>query len=237
MHDHDLLAAFQFNLLTRLGLREEDYLLDIGCGGLRAGRLFITYLMPGRYCGIEPRRDAVENGIEVEIGRELVAMKQPRFRFTDDLDLSAFDQSFDFLIANSVFSHAPPAAIRTGLTQAAKVMKPDALFLASFMRGSRDYEGEHWIFDDQLDAGAPGRINSLSTYTRPFLEDLCSDCGLMVDFIDGIHPGGQTWMFLRKEFSGSTRDIVNAQLRRTYVTAPLIPDWPSRPTHITPAVW
>src|SRR5438128_572554 len=54
MHDHDLAAAFQFNLLTRLGLREEDYLLDIGCGALRAGRLFITYLLPGRYFGVEP---------------------------------------------------------------------------------------------------------------------------------------------------------------------------------------
>src|SRR5690242_11872125 len=53
---YDLLAALQFNLLTSLGLREYHSLLDIGCGSLRAGRLFMTYLLPGNYCGVEPEQ-------------------------------------------------------------------------------------------------------------------------------------------------------------------------------------
>ena len=32
---YDIVSAMQFNLLTFLGLREDHYLLDIGCGSLR----------------------------------------------------------------------------------------------------------------------------------------------------------------------------------------------------------
>jgi SAM-dependent methyltransferase len=153
------------------------------------------------------------------------------------MTFSGFDQAFDFVLANSVFSHAPPHAIRTGLREAARVMKPDALFLASFMRGSRNYEGESWIFSDDIDAGAPGRMTSLSTYTVGFMEDLCAECGLLVDMVHGIHPGAQTWMVIRREIAGSTEGVVRGLMRRTYAHAPLIPDWPSRPSHISPAVW
>jgi len=54
--DYDLLRALQFRLLCALGLREHHSVLDVGCGSLRAGRLPITYLAPGRYFGIEPNR-------------------------------------------------------------------------------------------------------------------------------------------------------------------------------------
>ena len=48
------MGATQFALLSALGLPEDDRLLDIGCGSLRGGRLFITYLAEGGYTGIEP---------------------------------------------------------------------------------------------------------------------------------------------------------------------------------------
>jgi hypothetical protein len=47
--EYDIMGATQFNLLTSLGLRENHTLLDFGCGSLRAGRLFITYLTKSRY--------------------------------------------------------------------------------------------------------------------------------------------------------------------------------------------
>ena len=46
---YDIVGAMQFTLLYFLGLREHHYLLDIGCGSLRAGRFFIMYLKPGHY--------------------------------------------------------------------------------------------------------------------------------------------------------------------------------------------
>ena len=62
----DVVSAMQFNLLTFLGLREFHTLLDIGCGSLRAGRLLIPYLMAGRYFGLDPYRQVIEDGIQCE---------------------------------------------------------------------------------------------------------------------------------------------------------------------------
>jgi hypothetical protein len=41
---YDLMAASQFALLTTLGLRDTNKVLDFGCGSLRLGRLLIPYL-------------------------------------------------------------------------------------------------------------------------------------------------------------------------------------------------
>src|SRR4051812_9401640 len=59
---YDIFAHMQFSLLTLLGLRQEHTLLDIGCGSLRAGKLFLIYLQPDRYFGIEPEEWLVQEG-------------------------------------------------------------------------------------------------------------------------------------------------------------------------------
>jgi len=96
---YDLVAAMQFNLLTALGLREYHYLLDIGCGSLRGGRLFIPYLLPGRYFGIEPETWLIEASIANEIGEDLIRIKKPTFSHDRNFTLTMFNQKFDFLLA------------------------------------------------------------------------------------------------------------------------------------------
>src|SRR5271169_3068223 len=66
--DYDLISAMTFNLLTSLGLRQNHALLDIGCGSLRCGRLFIPYLNAGNYTGIEPNQWLIDEGIRREVG-------------------------------------------------------------------------------------------------------------------------------------------------------------------------
>jgi hypothetical protein len=85
---YDFMGATQFRLLTTLGLREEHYLLDIGCGSLRAGRLLIPYLLPDRYHGIEPDKFLLDAGIANEVGTDLVRLKRPRFAHNSDFDFS-----------------------------------------------------------------------------------------------------------------------------------------------------
>jgi SAM-dependent methyltransferase len=235
--DHDLGAALQFNLLTRLGLRESDTLLDIGCGPLRAGRLFIPYLLKGHYYGIEPREDAVTRALELKLGQDMVRIKSPTFRFATDFKLTAFEQRFDFILANSVFSHCSLDMIRTCLLEAVEVMKPDALFLATFARGFEDYTGSAWVFREDQEAGDPGRVVNLTTYTLDTIRKLCNECGLLVDTIDGIHQTGQTWLLMRQPWTGSVRELVQGEVRQSYVHAPRIPEWPSRPAAISLGRW
>src|SRR5688572_18419377 len=92
---YDLVAAMQFNLLTHLGLREFHYLLDVGCGSLRAGRLFIPYLLPGHYYGIEPQAWLIEEGIQNELGRDILQIKQPNFSNDSNFNCLHFSQTFD----------------------------------------------------------------------------------------------------------------------------------------------
>ena len=47
------IGQLQFDYATGHGLKPEMRMLEIGCGNLRAGRLFIDYLEPGNYYGID----------------------------------------------------------------------------------------------------------------------------------------------------------------------------------------
>ncbi len=141
---YDYASALQFNLLTTLGLREHHDLLDIGCGSLRAGRLFIPYLRAGHYHGIEPLDWLVREGIEKELGESAIALKQPVFSHDTDFTLTTFGKSFDFLIAQSIFSHATQSQITRCMSQARSVMKPESIFAATFFEGTTNYKGDHW---------------------------------------------------------------------------------------------
>ena len=141
---YDLVAAMQFNLLTHLGLREFHYLLDVGCGSFRAGRLFIPFLLPGHYYGIEPQAWLIEEGIKYELGREILQIKQPIFSHNSNFNCLHFNQKFDFVVAQSVFSHASQSQIQECLSQVEKCLQPNGVMAATFVEGAMDYQGEGW---------------------------------------------------------------------------------------------
>jgi SAM-dependent methyltransferase len=181
---YDLLSAMQFNLLTFLGLREHHFLLDIGCGSLRAGRLFIPYLLPGRYFGIEPEQWLIDEGINNELGEEMLRLKRPVFSNEAHFTLSAFDRKFDFVLAQSVLSHASQAQIERCLSEARKVMLPTSVFAATFMKGETNYAGEEWVY--------PGCVY----YTLEHLTNLVERQGLVCKPLGWPHLNEQTWIVI-----------------------------------------
>jgi hypothetical protein len=213
---YDIGAAMQFSLLTALGLREDHSLLDIGCGSLRAGRLFIVYLRPGRYFGIEPERWLVEEGIRQELGQEVLAVKRPTFSYDRDFTLSAFGRRFDFLLAQSVFSHAAPRQVRRCLAEARAVMTPTAIFVATYWRGRESYTGEEWVY--------PGRVR----YTAGDMAALAQQQGLASQTLDWAHPSGQTWIAITHP---AHRDQVRPVTDRSHMVA--IKQWLRHPVVAT----
>jgi SAM-dependent methyltransferase len=181
---HDLVGAMQFNLLTFLGLREHHFLLDIGCGSLRGGKLFIPYLLPGRYFGIEPERWLIEEGMRNELGEDVLRIKQPTFSNDNNFTLSTFDRKFDFILAQSIFSHASQQQIRRCLSEAKEVMKPTCIFAATFVEGKENYVGDEWVYP------------SCVTYSLELLIGLAKDQGLVCKPIDWPHPNQQTWILI-----------------------------------------
>lgn len=144
---YDEIAASQFAIMTALGLRDRHTLLDIGCGSLCAGRLFIPYLLQGRYHGIEPQQWLVDDGVKYEVTKEQLLLKRPRFHISSDFDCEYFGVKFDFAIAHSVLTHASQAHIHRCLSQVSATLKPRGLFAASFhWDGKSTYDGEDWIY-------------------------------------------------------------------------------------------
>ncbi len=178
----DTSGAVQFSLLAFLGLRQHHYLLDIGCGSLRGGRLFIPYLLPGRYFGIEPEDWLIDEGIANEIGEDLVALKRPQFSNNRDFRLGVFGRRFDFILAQSIFSHASMTQIRTCLTEAGKVLEPGGMFAATFVMAGEDYHGEEWVYPRCV------------TYSLDTMMRAAREHGLACKVIEWPHPAQQTWL-------------------------------------------
>ena len=178
----DLISAVQFNLLTFLDLREDHYLLDIGCGSLRAGKLFIPFLLPGRYHGVEPEQWLIDEGIRNELGEDILGVKRPVFNNDDNFTLSIFGRKFDFILAHSIFSHASERQISRCLSEARRVMMPTSLFIATFAKGDDDYTGDEWVY--------PGFV----MYTEDHMRALFDEQGLSSTILNWPHPEYQVWI-------------------------------------------
>ncbi len=185
---YDVIAAMTFNLLTTIGLRQEHTLLDVGCGSLRSGRLFIPYLNRGGYFGLEPNGWLVEEGVRREVGRDLVAMKRPRFVIANRADALPADARFDFAVAQSIFSHTGTDLLTAWLDGIARRLKPGGALAATYLPGASDPVESGWIY--------PGCVQ-----LRPAtLESAATDVGLEFVPIHWAHPR-QSWaLFATPEF-------------------------------------
>ncbi len=196
---YDLASAGQFNLLTALGLRQQHTLLDIGCGSLRGGRLFIPYLERGKYFGIEPEQWLIDQGVETELGGDLVAIKQPSFSNDTNFTLTAFGRKFDYMLAQSIFSHATQAQIRRCFSQAKQALEPSGIFAATYFPGETDYEGAEWVY--------PGRV----CYTVEHFAKLAADEGLLCRPLSWTHTNQQKWVAItHQQNADALPDIADA---------------------------
>ena len=127
-------GQLQFDYLVRHGLRPDMRMLEVGCGNLRAGRLFIDYLAAGNYYGTDISPDillAAEQTV-TEFGLQ---PKLPHLALVNDLRLDFLpDECFDVVHAHSVFSHSPLPVIEECLAHIGRVMKPGGFFDFTFDR-------------------------------------------------------------------------------------------------------
>jgi len=103
----ELVGDLQFEYLKERGLEPRHYLLDVGCGPLRGGIRFIQYLEPSHYYGVEKDADVLEETRRVELPRNGLEHKRPTLVAMEDFDFRVLHQTFDFAIAQSVFTHLP----------------------------------------------------------------------------------------------------------------------------------
>jgi SAM-dependent methyltransferase len=157
------LGQLQFDYLISHGLQPGDRMLEIGCGNLRAGRLFIDYLEPGHYYGLDispdillaAQRTVTEFGLQAKL---------PHLALVADLTLGFLPSAaFSVVHAHSVFSHSPRAVISECLAHVGRVMAPGAFFDFTF---NRTEGAEHQVLHEDF------------YYRTETLTGLAASCGL-----------------------------------------------------------
>ena len=183
---YDVIGAQQFCVMFRLGLREHHKLIDLGCGSLRGGRLLIPYLLPGNYHGIEPNEQLIRDGIENELGTSILRVKKPKFYTIDNFRMSSLDVSADFILAQSILSHAGTDIFNTILREASKALAKNGKFAATFFEGSGPKK-----------TGWQG--HGVVSYTMDYMKKVAREHHLSVTRLDVKHPVGQKWVVFRRQ--------------------------------------
>lgn len=184
---YDRVALLYVKVLDRLGLTETSSVLDIGCGSLRGGKLLIPYLLPGRYFGIEPNAWLIDEGVDNELGKDILRVKRPRFDHNDRFDCSVFGTRFDYAIAQSIFSHASSAQIEACLASVLPNLAERGVFVFTYWPGDTDYTGDEWVY--------PGTTG----FTRGYWDRTVSKFDAAVADLDIEHPAGQKWLVCGSE--------------------------------------
>lgn len=198
----DLAGGSQFALLFLLGLREHHKLLDFGCGSLRLGRLAIPYLQAGHYFGVEPDVALVEAGLDHELGRDAQKLKQPRFIHTAEYRIDGFGERFDFIIAQSVFSHAGSDPTRRALKAFAEALEPGGLIVANWLLGPEGYGPSpgttDWVYPECV------------AFMPDQLEALASEAGLVLRACPWPHPELYWFVLAREAVDLPSHEVMSA---------------------------
>jgi SAM-dependent methyltransferase len=176
---YDFIGGSQFALLFALGMRDHHSVLDFGCGSLRLGRLLMPFLQSGKYFGIDPNRWLIEDGLAREIGTSIVSVKRPSFAYNDDFACDVFSRRFDFVVAQSIFTHCGKSLARSLLDRFARVLEPEGIALFSVLEAlpaEPDAEEDGWVYPTNV------------AYRQQSIIEWCAQAGMVGVRLPWFHP-------------------------------------------------
>jgi hypothetical protein len=148
----DELGSLQLQFLRRQGLEPRHTFIDVGAGSFRAGVKLVPYLETNNYHAIDVQESLLDAGYTREVVPAGLAGRFPRKNYTANagFDVSAFQRTFDFGIAQSVFTHMPIARLGDCLAALAPWFHPGSLFFvtvflvddADVMKAVKHWPGE-----------------------------------------------------------------------------------------------
>jgi SAM-dependent methyltransferase len=101
-----------FESLVAAGVGPEHRVLDFACGALRLGRWLIPYLDQGNYFGVDSHLASLEAATTYEIPLNGLERKRPRLLWNDDVTLSHFGTTFDWIVDYNGSRRLQPKALR-----------------------------------------------------------------------------------------------------------------------------
>jgi len=184
--------------LLQVGIYPHSKLLDVGCGCLRGGYWLIHFLNKACYHGIEPNMSMLASGIQHILEPEVLKEKAPRFDSNENYNFSCFGVTFDFVIARSVWTHAPKCDIEFMLDQFIVNSSPEAVFITTYLapgfRDKEDYTGGVWV-------GKSHQCNKPGTVAHDFawIAEQCSIRNLIIKEPLLFEHGEQRWLYITKQ--------------------------------------
>jgi len=193
----ETIGKLQFDFLVAQGLRPEHNMLDVGCGSLRGGLHFVRYLERGHYVGLDVSADLLEAG-KRELADAGLADKEATLVHTNKFDVTQLGRTFDYALAQSVFTHLPLNPIIRCLVMMDRYLTPAGRFYATFFENP---EGKR-----NLDPVPHGTDVRTSHFDRdPFHYDVetmrwaCEGLNLVCEYIgDWGHARGQRMLCFRR---------------------------------------
>ena len=147
----------------------------------------IPYLLPGHYYGIEPERWKVEDGIDHELGRDAIRIKEAKFAYRDDFKLSVLRAAVR-LPAGAVDllprhpGSDPHLPLGSGSGRWSVGSAPD-------FPGPADSDEKQW--------------SHLVRYRPDFLRSIAEEFGLAMEEKDWSHPT-QKWVVFTPQAASSS---------------------------------
>jgi SAM-dependent methyltransferase len=202
-----VVALTTMGRLNMAGLRPGHHVLDVGCGVGRTARYLCDYLGDGRYEGFDVNEEAMR-WCEANI-----TAAHPNFRFrctplfstqynpdpalptAAEFTFPYADDTFDFAIAQSVFTHLVPDDTRNYLHEIARVLRPGGISYLTWILFNddpgayskptrkplhRDPSGTFAVRDPDVPEAAIG-------YSETFVREAYASSGLTI--VEPVHPG------------------------------------------------
>ena len=143
---------------------------------------FFSFQSIDKYFGIDPNQWLIEDGTVKELGADAIALKSPRLSHNIDFNCEIFDEKFDFIIAQSIFTHTGPSHFKRFLESASKALKPDGVLLFTYNGrpgDSQELPEDGWYYPQCV------------TYHDTSVQNMISDTILKGKKIPWYHPASQ----------------------------------------------
>lgn len=144
----EVVGILERELLIQHGLRQQDYVIDVGCGSGRLAKPLADYLQ-GQYLGL----DIVP--ALVDYARGLVNRPDWRFELSQDFTIPEQDNQADMACFFSVFTHLRHEETYQYLREAKRVLKPTGKIIFSFLEFPNPH---HWgVFQSNVASVTPDK--------------------------------------------------------------------------------
>jgi len=174
-------GIIQVEMLRYYGLREDQTLIDVGCGSGRTAYP-LSRSHSGGYLGTDLVSDLLDHA------RKLCARPDWRFEIVDRMYIPAEDESADMVCMFSVLTHLLHEQSYLYLEEAKRVLKPGGRIVFSFLEFLMPF---HWdVFQGTINDARSGNENPLNVFVeRDAIKAWAEHLGLtLLEIRNGSEP-------------------------------------------------